>query len=233
MKIILTEDQMRGIIQEEIAVQNLLSLLSNASNPNQIFNTLYSALVNKQTRIPTVMTVLNQLLNGTPQQQAVKQDIMQKLEDSLQPEQTNDAVQSQAGTWQNNLGTWKTVANDAIATVYNAVPKQCNNDVAHTASMFKLNIGNVLAQRVIAMERTFMKELGVRYGDVVWVSGTGKWDGAWQIQDTMNKKFAGMHKIDLLVPSNVRTGKWTGVSISVPADDKTKSRARGTMQGSI
>lgn len=233
MKIILTESQMRGIIQEEIAVQNLLSLLSNISNPNQIFKTLYSALVNKQTRMPTVMTVLNQLLNGTPQQQAVKQDIMQKLEDSLQPEQTNDAVQSQAETWQNNLGTWKTVANDAIATVYNAVPKQCNNDVAHTASMFKLNLSNVLSQKVIAMERTFMRELGVKYGDVVWVSGTGKWDGAWQIQDTMNKKFAGMHKIDLLVPSNVRTGKWDGVTISVPVDEKTKLRAKGTMKGSI
>lgn len=61
------------------------------------------------------------------------------------------------------------------------------------------------------MERTFMKELGVKYGDVVKIEGTGKYDGVWQIQDTMNKRFAGQHKIDILTTN--KYGKWDGVNI--------------------
>ena len=136
---------------------------------------------------------------------------------------------SETGTWEKNPEAWEEVSKDALATVYNAVPGQCNKDVVHTASMFKLNLGDVLSQRVIAMERTYMKELGLKYGDVVYIEGTGKWDGPWQIQDTMNKRFAGMHKIDILVPNNIRNGKWNGVKISVPTSDKFKEDAKSVM----
>lgn len=230
MKIILTENQIREIIKEEVAEQNLLAYLSGISNPATIFNKLYSLLVNKKLRLPTIMTILNNVFKQNPQQQALKQDMAEKLQDAATEQQP---AQQHGGIWQNKFGTWKTVAKDAIATVYNAVPKQCNNDVVHTASMFKLNLGNVLSQKVIAMERTFMAELGVKYGDVVWVSGTGKWDGPWQIQDTMNKKYAGIHKIDFLVPSNIRTGKWNDVQISLPTDEQTKANAKRTMKGSV
>lgn len=129
----------------------------------------------------------------------------------------------------NEYGTWQLVSNDTIATVYNAVASQCNNDVKHTASMFRLNLKDVLSHKIIAMERTFMKNLGVKYGDVVYVEGTGKWDGPWQIQDTMNKKYAGKHKIDFLVPSNVKTGAWTGVKLFLPANEQTKINAKNSM----
>ena len=156
-----------------------------------------------------------------------------KNKDSQVTDKMKADAQNQADVWKNKFGNWKLVSDDTIATVYNAVPSQCNNDVVHTASMFKLNLGNVLSQRVIAMERTFMKELGLKYGDVVYVEGTEKWDGPWQIQDTMNKRFAGMHKIDILVPRNIRTGKWSGVKISVPADQETKAKAKSMMKGSV
>jgi uncharacterized cupin superfamily protein len=136
---------------------------------------------------------------------------------------------SETGTWEKNPEAREEVSKDALATVYNAVPGQCNKDVVHTASMFKLNLSNVLSQRVIAMERTYMKELGLKYGDVVYIEGTGKWDGPWQIQDTMNKRFAGMHKIDILVPNNIRNGKWNGVKISVPTSNKFKEDAKSVM----
>lgn len=111
------------------------------------------------------------------------------------------------------LNEWVLVAEDVEATVYNAVPEQCYGDPSYTASMFRLNMDDVYSHRIIAMERTFMKELGLKYGDVVKVEGAGKWDGVWQIQDTMNKRFAGQKKIDFLVPDYIKLGKWNTVKI--------------------
>ena len=103
---------------------------------------------------------------------------------------------------------WKMIADDVIVTVYNAVPAQCNADVRHTASMFKLDLKNPESHRIIAMERTMMAEYGLKYGDIVKIEGTynGIQDGVYQIQDTMNKRFAGQHKVDVLVSNNVKYG---------------------------
>lgn len=119
----------------------------------------------------------------------------------------------------NNVYTpWVLVASDVVTTVYNAVPNQCDSTPNYTASGFKLDLTNVAAHKIIAMERTFMKELGLKYGDVVKIEGTGKYDGVWQIQDTMNKRYAGQHKIDLLVDKSVKLGKWYNVKLYVLAD---------------
>ena len=142
------------------------------------------------------------LMFGLNNAQKMALENVAKVEQAIENRKSCE-FNAEEGKWEKNPAAWSEVSNDALATVYNAVPSQCNNDVLHTASMFKLNLGDVLSQRVIAMERTFMKELGLKYGDVVYVEGTGKWDGPWQIQDTMNKRFAGMHKIDILVPSNI------------------------------
>lgn len=110
---------------------------------------------------------------------------------------------------------WTLVSENVEGTVYNAVPDQCDDDCLYTASMFRLNLDNVYSHRIIAMERTFIKELGLKYGDVVKVEGTGMWDGVWQIQDTMNKKFAGRKKIDFLVPNEYKTGFWKNIKLYV------------------
>lgn len=103
---------------------------------------------------------------------------------------------------------WAPIAEDAVITVYNARPEQCNSDFGVTASGFRLNLNNVGAHKIVAMERTFMAEHGLKYGDVIKIVGTyqGKQDGIYQIQDTMNKRFAGQHKVDVLVPDNIRYG---------------------------
>ena len=113
----------------------------------------------------------------------------------------------------NSSDDWILVADDVEATVYNAVPGQCDDNPIYTASMFKLDLSDVLSHRIIAMERTFMKELGLVYGDVVKIEGTGQWDGVWQIQDTMNKRFAGRKKIDFLVPNEIKLGKWQNINL--------------------
>jgi hypothetical protein len=80
------------------------------------------------------------------------------------------------------------------------------------------------------MERTMMKEYGLKYGDIVKIEGTEKWDGLWQIQDTMNKRFAGQHKIDILVPNNIRLGKWSNVKVYIPGDEETAEFAKENLK---
>lgn len=128
---------------------------------------------------------------------------------------------------------WKLAANDVIATVYNAIPSQCNSDFCRTASMFRLNLNDVYSHKIIAMERTFMKELGLVYGDVVKIEGTGKYDGEYQIQDTMNKRFANMHKIDILVPNDIKYGQWDNVKLYVLNDKNLTQKIKQNMASQI
>lgn len=108
---------------------------------------------------------------------------------------------------------WILIAENVEATVYNAIPEQCDEDPLYTASMFRLNLDDVYSHRIIAMENTFRKSLGLKFGDVVKVEGTGKWDGIWQIQDSMSSRFVGRKKIDFLVPEDIKYGKWNTVKI--------------------
>ena len=256
MKVFLTENQFKNLIFEEQFnsycgllegeernnARKIVEKLFGEKKPETIYNTLASQLKRKTIGMGAAMMILGMLLGGNIERSGIRDKIAQKLEtvwekvkstdDDVSTEMRADA-EAQAGLWKNKYGNWKLVSDDTLATVYNAVPQQCNNDVVHTASMFKLNLSDVLSQRVIAMERTFMKELGLKYGDVVYIEGTHKWDGPWQIQDTMNKRFAGMHKIDILVPRDIRTGKWEGVKISVPADEQTLAKAKSVMKGSV
>lgn len=128
-----------------------------------------------------------------------------------------------------NSFDWKLAANDVHATVYNADPRQCNKDFGRTASMFKLNLNDVKSHRIIAMERTFMASLGLKYGDVVRLEGTGKYDGVWQIQDTMNKRFAGQKKIDLLVPKSDGLNQWKNVKLYVLANPNNAEQYKQEM----
>lgn len=138
-----------------------------------------------------------------------------------------DAVdEDDASIYGEAVPQWSLLSDNTTAAVYNAVPEQCNKDCLHTASMYTIVPENVLSQRILAMERTMMTEYGIHYGDLVLIEGTGYYDGIWQVQDTMNKRFAGQHRIDLCVPQNIRHGKWSDIKIYLPANDAAKEKAR-------
>jgi len=101
------------------------------------------------------------------------------------------------------------VQNTVTATVYNAVPEQCNSDPGHTASMFKLDLRNPWKHRIIAVSRDLRKRYP--YGSKVVVTGTGKYDGIYSVEDTMNKRFR--NRIDILINLNMPIGKWHKVKI--------------------
>ena len=96
------------------------------------------------------------------------------------------------------------------ATVYHAVPEQCNADPGHTASMFKLDLRNPYKHRVLAVSRELRKHFP--YGTKVIVSGTNsRYDGIWTVEDTMNKRFT--RRIDFLINKGMPLGKWHNVTI--------------------
>ena len=107
---------------------------------------------------------------------------------------------------------WLLISATTTATVYNAVPEQCNSQPCITASGRRIE-GDVADLRILAMERTMMARHGIHYGDTILVQGTGVYDGEWVVEDTMHPRFAGQDKIDFLVPSEVRLGKWDNVEI--------------------
>jgi len=224
MKLFLTEQQLTTLLCEEALME---SIFHKGMSFSEILDVAKKLGKKGLLTASIIMNIV--LMFGLNNAQKMALEDVAKVEQAVKSKKESCEYNAADGKWEKNPDAWTEVSNDALATVYNAVPAQCNNDVLHTASMFKLNLNNVLSQRVIAMERTFMKELGLKYGDVVYVEGTGKWDGPWQIQDTMNKRFAGMHKIDILVPKNIKTGKWNDVKISVPTSQEYKEHAKSMM----
>lgn len=149
--------------------------------------------------------------------------------DSIGEQEKSELMEYVADAKRDMNTVWTLAADDVIATVYNAVKAQCNSNPSVTASMFRLNLDDVASHKIIAMERTFMAELGLKYGDVVKLEGVGPYDGVWQIQDTMNKRFADQHKIDILVPNDVKTGKWENVKLYVLIDKEDTATFRNQM----
>ena len=107
---------------------------------------------------------------------------------------------------------WILISASATATIYNAVPEQCNEQPSVTASGRRIT-GDVAELRILAMERTMMARHGIHYGDTVLVRGAGTYDGEWVVEDTMSPRWAGQDRVDFLVPDEVKLGRWDKVEI--------------------
>ena len=212
-KIILNESQFKLLLESEIIVEAIFNFSSFNSFKSNIKSLLRKLLLSGMS-IAAIYNVINNYCYNNNIPDSKKQEILSIVDELSFSDEKSD---------------WYLADDKTIATVYNAVPEQCNNDCRHTASMFRLNLNDVLSHRIIAMERTFMKELGLAYGDVVKIEGTGKWDGVWQIQDTMNKRFAGQHKIDILVPNNIKLGQWNNIKLYFLKDKSLTSNYRSQM----
>ena len=244
-RIIITETQLNYLVESELLMESIFEVESLHEFKKEVRKLVRRMLIAGMS-ITAIYTMVNNYCdrNNIPEQ--AKQEalsVIKKTPDNNNindnPNNTTQAIQEPEFKKNTNnsdginLNDWKLADTKTIATVYNAVPAQCNGDFGHTASMFRLDLYNVLSQRIIAMERTFMKKLGVKYGDVVYITGTGKWDGVWQIQDTMNKRFAGQHKIDILVPENIKYGQWDNVNLYVLKDKSMTDTYKSQMAPQI
>ena len=217
-QVILTESQFHTLIESQVIIESIFEV-SSVREFKQEVRKLIRRLLLSGMSVAAIISMINNYCEDHHISDETKKEVLSAVNDM--PEETNP------------MADWKLVDSKTIATVYNAVPAQCNGDFGHTASMFRLNLNDVLSQRVIAMERTYMQKLGLKYGDVVYIEGTGKYDGVWQVQDTMNKRFAGQHKIDILVPNNIKYGQWDNVNLYVLKDKSLTDSYRSEMAPQI
>ena len=214
-KILLTEAQVNKLV----LLESVYEILKEEKNEEGMREKIREFLVKGISGAAIVIALINSFNMDRSEAQNIVNDIQLEIQHV-----SNDVEKAEEGE-----SEWTLATDDVVATVYNAEPKQCNNDISHTASMFRLNLSNVLSHRIIAMERTMMSEYGLKYGDVVKIEGPGKWDGVWQIQDTMNKKYKGQHKIDILIPKSKGLGKWSNVKLYKLTDAKDASKHKSGM----
>ena len=219
-QVILTESQFHTLIETQVIIESIFEASSIREFKQEVRKLIRRMLLAGMS-IAAIITMINNYCDSHNIPEQTKAEVLSIVEE-LPAYNNISKPEVETPVIKDEMADWKLVDNKTIATVYNAVPAQCNGDFGHTASMFRLNLYDILPQRVIAMERTFMSKLGLKYGDVVYIKGAGKYDGVWQIQDTMNKRFAGQHKIDILVPDNIRYGQWDNVELYV-LKDKSKS----------
>lgn len=217
MKLLITESQLTELKNFQI-IEELTISLNEGNNLKIWVNKIKAALV-AGVSAAAIIAAISKSNISSQEKEALAKIVQTEMVGPEQP-----IVKPAA---------WKLLASDVTATVYHAVPSQCDADVQHTASMFKLNLDDVASHRIIAMERTMMSEFGLKYGDVVKIKGTGKYDGVWQIQDTMNKRFAGQHKIDILVPQSAGLGIWKNVKVYKLADKSKAEHYLSQMQSSL
>lgn len=214
-KVILTESQIRTLVENQILMESMFKNVRNFSDLLKIVKNLAFKGVLTASLI-TNICLYYQLNDAQKEQiQAVAEETTEVVDGTTSSEEDNSP--------------WQLACGGAIATVYNAVAGQCNPDYGRTASMFRLNIKNPESHRIIAIERTMMDRYGLQMGDVVYLEGVGEYDGVWQVQDKMNKRFAGMDKIDLLVNGDTKTGKWNNVKIYTLKDKSLTSQYKSEL----
>ena len=108
MKVIVTESQMKSLIREEVAANELLSTLSNyGNNPAAIYQTLLQSLMNGTISFPTVPRILGRLFQGGNEGQG----ILQSLKSALLNRNNNQAPQQQQNTETMNDETFQEKVN--------------------------------------------------------------------------------------------------------------------------
>ena len=83
-------------------------------------------------------------------------------------------------------------------TMYNPTRGQTDKTPNITADGTKINPHRASNYRYVALSRDLLSRWGgpFNYGDYVAIKGTQKYDGIYQVKDTMNPRF--VHRVDIL-----------------------------------
>ena len=103
---------------------------------------------------------------------------------------------------------------DVTATIYHAVRNQTDKTPHITADGTRIDTRNASKYRFVALSRDLLKRWGgpFDYGDYIIVEGcNGKYDGIWQVKDTMNERFH--NRIDFLQSKGTKLNKFDNAVI--------------------
>ena len=103
---------------------------------------------------------------------------------------------------------------DVTATIYHAVRGQTDRTPHITADGTRIDTRNAGKYRYVALSRNLLARWGgpFEYGDYIIVEGcNGKYDGIWQVKDTMNERFH--NRIDFLQSKGVKLNKFDNAVI--------------------
>ena len=104
MKVILTENQIRAVVQEEVSLQQVANQLQGVTNPNAILSYLSNAMASGLISLSSIPYVLNNIFPDSPQSEVQAGNIFDRLksiwskltsrqENSNMENQKNDEVQ--------------------------------------------------------------------------------------------------------------------------------------------
>ena len=99
-------------------------------------------------------------------------------------------------------------------TMYNPTRKQCDSTPNITADGTKINPKKASSYRYVALSRDLLSRWGgpFDYGDYVIIEGTGKYDGVYQVRDTMNPKW--VKRVDILRTPGSRQFKYNNITLT-------------------
>ena len=99
-------------------------------------------------------------------------------------------------------------------TMYNPTRKQCDSTPNITADGTKINPKKASSYRYVALSRDLLSRWGgpFDYGDYVIIEGTGKYDGVYQVRDTMNPKW--VKRVDILRTPGSRQFKYKNITLT-------------------
>ena len=91
---------------------------------------------------------------------------------------------------------------DVTVTTYNPTRQQCDSTPNITADGTKIKPWKATDYRYVALSRDLIARWGgpFNYGDYIVIEGTGKWDGVYQVRDTMNPKWT--NRVDILTTNS-------------------------------
>ena len=91
---------------------------------------------------------------------------------------------------------------DVTVTTYNPTRNQTDSTPNETADGTIIKPWKATEYRYVALSRDLIARWGgpFEYGDYIVIEGTDKWDGVYQVRDTMNRKWT--NRVDILTTNS-------------------------------
>jgi len=114
---------------------------------------------------------------------------------------------------ENSQLPWGTLEFDVTVTMYNPDKSQTDSTPNQTADGTIIDPKRASEYRYVALSRDLIARWGgpFNYGDYVMLKGAGRYDGVYQVKDTMSPKF--INRVDILRTKGSRQFKFENITL--------------------